>query len=145
MVGEAVKIGDRDLGVVQSVGLRSTRIRTADGAMLIVPNSNLTTTNIVNYGLPRYRHYHARVGIANTTSLEKLTAFRDGIRQVILRQERVRKEQFEVAINDLSAKAIEVLVNVDFDVTDRDQELVARDALILDILRLADEWQIERA
>jgi len=145
VVGESVKIGDRDVGVVQSVGLRSTRIRTADGAMLIVPNSNLTTTNIVNFGQPRYRRFQARIGVANTTSPEKLTTFRDGIRQVIMRQERVRKEQFEAAINDLSAKAIEISISVEFDVADRDQELAARDALILDILRLADEMKIERS
>jgi len=50
-----------------------------------------------------------------------------------------------VAINDLAASAIEILVNVYFEVGDRHEELDARDTLILEVLRLAEELQIELA
>jgi MscS family membrane protein len=145
VVGETVKIGSEDLGVVEVVGLRCTRIRTADDTLLIVPNSNLTTMNITNYGRRRYRRYLTRIGVAYSTSLEHLTAFRDGIQDLIRRHEQTRKDQFEVAVNELGASAVEVLVNVYFEVADRAQELAARDGLILDILRLAEDLHIELA
>jgi MscS family membrane protein len=145
VVGESVKIGSHDVGVVEVVGLRSTRIRTTDDTLLIVPNSSLTTTEITNYGRRRFRRYATRIGVAYATRPEKLIAFRDGIQAVIRRQGLTRKEHFEVAIHELAASAIEILVNVYFEVADRHQELAARDALILDILRLAEDLNIELA
>lgn len=145
VVGESVKIGNHEIGVVEVVGLRSTRIRTTDDTLLIVPNSSLTTVEITNYGRRRYRRYLTRIGVAYSTSPEQLTAFREGIQKVIQQQERTRRDHLEVAVNDLGASAIEVLINVYFEVADRRQELAAREALILDILRLAGELHVELA
>jgi MscS family membrane protein len=145
VVGESVKIGNHEVGVVEVVGLRSTRIRTADDTLLIVPNSNLTTTEITNYGRRRYRRFQTRIGVAYATPPERLIAFRDGIKELVGKQERTRKDHFEVAVHELAASAVEVLVNVYFEAADRQQELAARDAFILEILRLAEELNVELA
>lgn len=39
-------------GEVEEIGLRSTRIRTGDGNMLIVPNSDLVNTKLLNLSVP---------------------------------------------------------------------------------------------
>jgi len=145
VVGESVKIGNHDVGVVELVGLRSTRIRTADDTLLVVPNSSLTTADITNFGRRRYRRYLTRISIARSAPLEQVTAFRDGIRDAILRQEHTRKDHFEVAVNDLTASAIEILVNVYFDVPGGHEELMARDTLIRDVLALAVDLDVELA
>jgi MscS family membrane protein len=145
VVGELVKIGNHEVGMVEVVGLRSTRIRTPDDTVLIVPNSNLTTMEITNYGRRRYRRYLTRIGVAYSTSRQQLIDFRDGIKKVIAQQERTRKDYFEVVVNELAASVVEILVNVYFQVPDKLQELMARDALILEILRLAEEMKIELA
>ena len=46
--GDLIEVGDRH-GRVESLGLRSTRIRTASGIELIVPNSQLMTSVLTNY------------------------------------------------------------------------------------------------
>jgi MscS family membrane protein len=145
VVGESVKIGSHEVGTVEVVGLRSTRIRTADDTLLIVPNSSLTTMEITNYGRRRYRRYQSRIGVAYSTPRELLIAFRDGITELIRKQARTRKDQFEVAIMDLAASAIEILVNLYFEVGNRQEELAARDSLNLEILRLAEELNVELA
>jgi MscS family membrane protein len=145
VVGESVKIGNHEVGTVEVVGLRSTRIRTADDTLLIVPNSSLTTTDITNFGRRRFRRYATRIGVAYSTPRERLIAFRGGIRELIRRQPRTLKDRFAVAIHELAASAVEVLVTVYFDVTDSAQELEARDAFILDVLRLAEELNVELA
>lgn len=60
-------------------------------------------------------------------------------------QERIRKNHFEVAINDLADSAVEILVNIHFEVANREEELAVRDAPILEILRLAAKLNIELA
>ena len=51
-VGDTIKLDDGDMGKVTDIGLRSTKIRTWDNELLIVPNGNLANSKIQNYRLP---------------------------------------------------------------------------------------------
>ncbi len=51
-VGDVVKIDEDTSGTVIDVGLRSTRIRTWDNEVIIMPNGKLAGVNIKNYVLP---------------------------------------------------------------------------------------------
>jgi MscS family membrane protein len=49
-VDDYIGLPDGTFGKVESIGLRSTKIRTSGkGTLLVVPNSNLTSTNIENF------------------------------------------------------------------------------------------------
>ena len=143
LVGESVKIGGREVGVVEMVGLRSTRIRTADDTLLIVPNSKLTDSEITNYGRRRYRHFSTTFRVATTTPQDKLTALREGMRALIARHPHTRKQQIEVAFEDFTAQGITILVDLYFEVANRQEEILARDAIILDVLSLVRELEVE--
>jgi MscS family membrane protein len=79
MVDRPFRIGDRveiqDLntwGDVVDIGLRSSRIRTRDNRMVIVPNSVIGKSLIVNYSYPdtRYR-IEIHIGLGYGTDIEK--------------------------------------------------------------------------
>jgi len=140
-VGDLVKIGAND-GVVESVGLRSTRIRAPDDSLLTIPNSDLTTLHVTNFGARRHRRFRTQLNIAYGTSPEALIKFREGILEQIRNHPQVRQEKFEVAVHDLGSSGIQLLIQVFFDVPDSHAELLARDSLILDILRLAERLGI---
>jgi len=79
MIDRPYRIGDRieiqDLGTwgdVTDIGLRSTRIRTRDNRLVIVPNSVISASLIVNHTYPdtTYRSENT-VGVAYGTDLEK--------------------------------------------------------------------------
>ena len=145
VVGETVQIGEGGLGVVERVGLRSTSIRTVEDTLMVVPNSNLTTMNITNFGRRRFRRFTMRVAVSYGTPRERLTAFRDGVRRMAQELRWTRKDQCEVAIHDLTASAIELRVGVYFDVTTGHEEAEAREALLLGCLRVAEELRIDLA
>ena len=140
-VGDLVKIGGNE-GVVESVGLRTTRIRGLDDSLLTIPNSDLTTAHVTNFGARRFRRFRTRISVDYATPPDRLIEFRDGILDLIREQAQVRQEKYEVAVNDLGSSGIEILIQVFFDVSDGHAELVARDGLILQILRLADRLGI---
>lgn len=48
-VGETVKIGVDIFGTVEDIGIRSTKIRTPDNELLIIPNGPLSTMTIQNW------------------------------------------------------------------------------------------------
>ena len=54
-VGEYVKIGDSVEGFVVDVGWRSTRVRLLQNSVVIVPNSTVAKSTIINYDLPESR------------------------------------------------------------------------------------------
>jgi MscS family membrane protein len=78
LVDRPFRIGDRieiqDIGTwgdVVDIGLRTTRIRTRDNRMVIVPNSAIGKSQVINYTYPdpRYR-IETDVGIAYGTDIE---------------------------------------------------------------------------
>jgi MscS family membrane protein len=73
-VGDSLKLGDV-IGSVDSIGLRSTRIRTLDRTILSVPNGQIANANIETLSLrDKFRFYHV-VGLRlETTSAQMRTA-----------------------------------------------------------------------
>ena len=62
-VGDTVEIGNLT-GVVRRIGVRSSTVRTAQGAEVIVPNSNLTSNSVVNFTLnDRHRRLDISIGV----------------------------------------------------------------------------------
>ncbi len=72
-IGDRIELMDLDTwGDVVDIGLRSTRIRTRDNRMVIVPNSVIGKSLVVNYAYPndQYR-LEIHIGVAYGTELEK--------------------------------------------------------------------------
>jgi small-conductance mechanosensitive channel len=71
-IGDRIEVQDlQTWGDVVDIGLRSTRIRTRDNRMVIIPNSVIGKSLIVNYSYPdtRYR-IQIHVGVAYGTEIE---------------------------------------------------------------------------
>jgi len=72
-IGDRIELLDLDTwGDVVDIGLRSTRIRTRDNRMVVVPNSQIGKSLVVNYAYPndQYR-LQIHIGVAYGTDIEK--------------------------------------------------------------------------
>ena len=54
-IGDMVTLADGTLGTIEKIGIRSTRVKTFDNEIVIVPNSTLSTSNIKNIAQPEPR------------------------------------------------------------------------------------------
>jgi small-conductance mechanosensitive channel len=73
-VGDRIEIqGEGTWGDVVDIGLRTTRIRTRDNRMVIVPNSVISKNQVVNYTFPdpRYR-IQMHIGIGYGSDIEEV-------------------------------------------------------------------------
>lgn len=70
-VGHRVVFGSTD-GVIESVGFRSTRIRTLDGHLVTVPNEGLVNTSIENIGMRPHIRWLNNLTITYDTPPEKV-------------------------------------------------------------------------
>ncbi len=87
--GDRIEIQELNTwGDVVSIGLRSTRIRTLDNRLVIVPNSSISNNQVVNYTYPdpRYR-IQTEIGVAYGTDLrlvrEVISSSLQGVEGVI--------------------------------------------------------------
>lgn len=81
--GDWVKVQGVVEGTVESIGLRSTRIRQFDDAAVQVPNSDLSDNAVVNYTEMRRRRIYWLVGVPYSTTVDQLKSIRDGIESYI--------------------------------------------------------------
>ena len=78
-LGDMVEVGGTT-GEVRRIGIRSSTIRTPQGAEVIVPNSNLISDRVVNWTLSdRRRRMDIKVGVAYGTDPERVLALLVGV------------------------------------------------------------------
>jgi potassium-dependent mechanosensitive channel len=78
-VEDTVEVGGL-VGTVRRIGARSSTIVTAQGAEVIVPNSNLTSTQVINWTLSsQQRRIEIPVGVAYGTDPERVLSLLVGV------------------------------------------------------------------
>lgn len=85
-VNDFIKIGD-DLGVVEKIGIKTTRIRTPDGEQLIIGNKELTNTRVQNFKRLEKRRALFTLGIIYETEKEKLEKIPKLVEAVVVQTE----------------------------------------------------------
>lgn len=132
-------------GTVEYIGFRSTRIRTFYNSLISIPNSLLVTTNVDNMGLREFRRVRADLGVTYDTPPEKLEAFIEGIKNIILANPSTRKDYFHVVFNGYGASSLDIMVYFFLCVPDWTDELIEKQNVFLEILRLAKELGVDFA
>lgn len=144
-IGDWVVIEGKIEGMVEEVGLRSTRVRTFYDSLITVPNGTLTNAHIDNYGKRTYRRYTCNVAIQYDTPPELIEAFCEGIRNIIAGHQWTRKDSFHVYLSGLGESSLNILVYLFWKVPDWPSELLEKHRLLLDILRLGKKLGVEFA
>ncbi len=85
-VGDFIVI-DQKLGTVESIGIKTSRIRSLSGEELIFANSDLTNSRIHNYKRMQKRRVLFSLGVTYQTTLENLKSIPDIIKDIITIQE----------------------------------------------------------
>lgn len=143
-VGDWIRVDNME-GTVEEIGFRSTRIRTFYNSQVSIPNSELMNASIDNMGRREYRRIHTKFGLTYDTSPEKMEAFLEGVKNIIKANPHTRKDYFHVVFSDWGADSLNVMLYAFLKVPDWSTELVERQNIYLEILRLAKEVGVEFA
>lgn len=81
-IGDFIIIGDF-MGTVEYIGIKTTRIRSLGGELVIFSNTDLTDSRVRNYRLMEKRRVLFRIGVTYQTSLDKLKEIPKIIEQII--------------------------------------------------------------
>jgi len=105
-VGELINLNDV-LGVVQEVGVRTTKVKTLDGHMLTVPNGVLANTTIHNIGKRQFIRRVFSITITYDTSPDKVDRALEILKEILDNHEGM-DENFppKVFFDDLNADSL---------------------------------------
>ena len=131
-------------GTVESVGFRSTRIRTFYDSVQSVPNRKFISSVVDNYGQRNKRRIRTTLRLALDTPADLVDAFCEGVRALIAKSDAAVPSNY-VYLYDLGTDAIEVLLYTFVSTPDWDREMQEKHRLFADILRLADRLGVRIA
>lgn len=138
-------IFDGGEGMVEDVGIRSTRIRTFYNSLVSVPNGKLADAVIDNMGRRKYRRYFTKISVTYDTPPDLLDAYVEGLKDITNAHPHTWKDFYQIHLNELDAASINILFYIFFDVPDWSAELKARHEIISNIIRLADDLGVRFA
>lgn len=108
-IGEAVKIGGQD-GVVEDIGLRSTKLRRPDKSLAIIPNKTVAAEVVVNLSRFTQRRVEQTLGLTYDAKPEQLEAIVNEIRELILAESEVEKPSVIVQFTNLGASSLDIWI-----------------------------------
>jgi len=132
-------------GTVEEVGFRSTKIRTFYNSLITLPNALLTRAKVDNLGARVYRRVKETIGVTYDTPPDRLEAFIEGIRELILRHPYTRKDYYHVYFHSYGESSLNILLYLFLKTPDWATELRERHRFLIDILRLARELKVDFA
>lgn len=143
-IGDWVKFNDVE-GTVEEIGFRSTKLRTFYNSQITVPNSMVASETIDNLGRRQYRRINTTLGVTYDTSPEKIEAFLEGIKNIIFANKTTRKDYFHVVFSGFGDSSLNIMIYFFLKVPDWSHELVERQNIYLEIVRLAQKMDVSFA
>jgi MscS family membrane protein len=136
-VGDTCKIGEY-VGTVEDIGLRSTRIRTADRTVASIPNGYVAAANLENYTLRDKILFKQVIGLRYETSVDQLRYLLAEIRKLLYRHVCVESPTARVRLVRFGLNSIDLEVFAYVLSTEYVEFLGIQEDLLLRILALVE-------
>jgi MscS family membrane protein len=136
-VGDVCRFGDRT-GVVEDIGLRSTRIRTDERTLLAIPNGTVATINLENLSRRDKILFKTSLNLRSETKADHLRFILSEVRRLLYSHPKVESTTVRVRLIDVAGAAptVEILAYV---LTQDFNEFAAvREDILLRIMDIVD-------
>ena len=111
--GDRIEVTGELHGIVETIGFRSTVIRTFDTAPMTIPNKDLSDVKVINHGEMINRRINWKINLIYSTSIEQLEAITLNIKKYILDSDDFTSDPEldpVVRVVELGASSIDILI-----------------------------------
>jgi MscS family membrane protein len=130
LVGDACKIGDQR-GIVEDIGLRSTKLRTEERTLVSIPNGTVATAVLENFRLRDKILFRQTLRLRYDLAPDHVRYVLEQLRQVLLRHAKIEEVSARVRLLKLGENAIEVEIYAYILVREYREFLAVQEELIL--------------
>jgi MscS family membrane protein len=132
-VGDFCRYGEIT-GVVEDIGLRTTRLRTLSNTLVSIPNSRIAYVEIENFTARSKIRYWPTLRLRYDTTPDQIRTIRNDILALLQGSERVHDEPLRVRFTDFDNDAVLLKVNSYLKTTDFSEALEIGEELNLGIM-----------
>jgi MscS family membrane protein len=136
-VGDFVKVEDV-VGTVESIGMRSTRIRTLERTIVTLPNGKLADTRAETFAVRDRIRLFTNLGLVYGTTAEQLGAVLRGVEAALRAHPRISPEGISVRFTEFKEWALNVEVVASFTSSDWNDFTLVRQALYLEFMAIVE-------
>lgn len=132
-------------GIVESVGVRSTRVRQLDQALVTVPNNQMTDAVVLNLSRMEKRRLDLTLTFTYSTTAAQMRQVVAQIRELLQNTDDVDPESAIVHFVDFDSSSLNVRVIAQVLLTDWKAFTARKEAVMLDIMGIAETLGIDFA
>lgn len=136
-VGDVCRFGDRT-GVVEDIGLRSTRIRTEERTLLAIPNGTVATINLENLSRRDKILFKTSLSLRSETKADHLRFILSEVRRLLYSHPKVESNTVRVRLTDIAGGAPSVEMLAYILTQDFNEFAAVREDLLLRMLDVVD-------
>jgi MscS family membrane protein len=136
-VGDVCRFGDRT-GVVEDIGLRSTRIRTDERTLLAIPNGTVATINLENLSRRDKILFKTSLNLRSETKADHLRFILSEVRRLLYSHPKVESNAVRVRLIDVAGAAPIVEIFAYILTQDFNEFAAIREDVLLRIMDIVD-------
>ena len=147
-IGDWVEIGTATntvSGSVEQISFRSTKIRTVEDTIITIQNSNISTQNIINWGVIKKRVYKVNLKLPLETEEVVVEKVINRIRFILKYNKDVIKESISVYFNSIQNDGINIYIYLETPITVFSEYQKFCNKLNLTILNILENQDVKLA
>jgi MscS family membrane protein len=137
-VGDICRFGDRT-GVVEDIGLRSTRVRTDERTLLAIPNGTVATINLENLSRRDKILFKTTLGMRPETKPDHMRFVLAEMRRLLYSHPKVETKTVRVRLTDIAGSSLSVEVFVYILTRDFNEFAAIREDLLLRMMDVMED------
>lgn len=143
-VGDFIRTPDIT-GIVENVGVRSTRVRQLDQALITVPNNALTDAVVVNLSRMEKRRLDVTLTFTYSTTAQQMQDVVQRIRELLMNTEDIDPETVIVHFVDFNASSLDVRAICQVLLPDFREFIAKKETIFLEIMAIVESLGIDFA
>jgi MscS family membrane protein len=141
LVGDFCQFGGQ-LGTVEDIGLRSTRIRTLDRTLVTIPNAQFSTMTLENYSRRDRLWFHPTLSLRRGTSPDEIRQFMEAVEKILRSHPKVDPTAVPIRFTKIANESFDFDIFAYVKTSSSDEFLPVQTELLLRIVEAAASLNI---
>lgn len=137
-VGDFCAFGDQ-IGTVEAIGVRTTKLRALDRTMIAVPNAQLADMQITNYAYCDRMLLHDQIGVRYETTPDQLRFLLAKMREMLHAHPRIERDTVRVRFTGYGDSALKIDLRVYVETREWNDFFAVREDVFLRLYDIVEE------
>ncbi|AKV01514.1 Potassium efflux system KefA protein / Small-conductance mechanosensitive channel [Labilithrix luteola] len=149
-IGDRIRVGDfvrpeKIEGVVESIGLRTTRLRTTDRTVIVIPNGKLADSRIESLSEREVARLTTHVRLSRAPSASQLRVLRASLKRAVRKHPLIRASDVTVELGEIGESSFDLHVTAFVETIELDEFDRVRGEVLLACIETVDRSGFELA